>query len=179
MRHVAGMYVLALPLIGTSRLTSHLVWLYGDNWPAGGEIDIIEGVNTAHQNSIAAHTTNGCTLASASEEVFTGEKQRTDCATGNENIGCGFGSPANATTAYGDGFNAINGGVYAVDWNHKHIKVWHFERGKIPKDIEDKTPDPTKWKAPVAVFGGSSCDVDSFFKDMRLVINTVGRLLRC
>lgn len=113
---------------------------------------------------------------SSSDQVFSGEKGHTDCATGSDNIGCRFSSPADVTSAYGDGFNAVNGGVYAMDWNSNHIKVWHFERGKVPKDIKDKKPDPTKWNAPVAVFGGSSCGVDTFFKNMRLIINTVGQL---
>lgn len=32
------------------------VWLYGPNWPDGGEIDIIEGANMAYRNIISAHT---------------------------------------------------------------------------------------------------------------------------
>lgn len=32
------------------------VWMYGPNWPNNGEVDIIEGANTAHKNLMSAHT---------------------------------------------------------------------------------------------------------------------------
>lgn len=89
------------------------------------------------------------------------------------NIGCGFSPPASDTSSYGDGFNAVNGGVYAMQWDSAHIKIWHFARDEIPRDVQRKRPDPRGWKQPQAVFGGSSCDVRSFFKDMSLVINIV------
>lgn len=63
--------------------------------------------------------------------------------------------------------------MYAVDWNSEHIRVWHFARDDIPADIESKTPSPDTWGPPHALFGGSSCDVDSYFKDMSLVLNIV------
>ncbi|PFH59059.1 hypothetical protein XA68_12877 [Ophiocordyceps unilateralis] len=149
-------------------------WAYGSSWPRGGEVDIIEGVNTVHRNAVTAHTTDGCTLDATPkgpDDVYSGIKSGTSCASGAQNIGCGFSSPANVTTTYGDGFNAVNGGVYAMQWDSEHIKVWHFPRGEIPGDIEAKHPDPKSWKAPMAVFGGSRCNVDSFFRNMKLVIN--------
>ena len=149
------------------------VWSYGTNWPHGGEIDIIEGVNTAHQNIISAHTADGCTQSQSLKGSFSGVQRNVDCAIGSANIGCGFSPPANDTSSYGDGFNAVNGGVYAMQWKSDDIKIWHFERDRIPADIELKKPDPQGWKLPDAVFGGSSCDVRSFFKDMSLVINIV------
>ncbi|RDA96100.1 hypothetical protein CP533_1808 [Ophiocordyceps camponoti-saundersi (nom. inval.)] len=146
-------------------------WAYGSEWPKGGEVDIIEGVNTLHRNAITAHTVEGCVLESSSDSPYSGTMSGTKCAVGSQNIGCGFSSPLNETTSYGDGFNAANGGVYAMLWDSGHIKVWHFPRGDIPADIEAKRPDPKRWKHPVAVFGGSKCAVDSFFKNMKLVIN--------
>ncbi|RDA86087.1 hypothetical protein CP532_1152 [Ophiocordyceps camponoti-leonardi (nom. inval.)] len=146
-------------------------WAYGSQWPKGGEVDIIEGVNTLHRNAVTAHTVEGCILESSPDSPYSGTMSGTRCAVGDQNIGCGFSSPLNVTTSYGDGFNAANGGVYAMLWDSRHIKVWHFPRGEIPGDIEAKRPDPKRWKPPVAVFGGSKCAVDSFFKNMKLVIN--------
>jgi len=37
--------------------------------------------------------------------------------------------------SYGDGFNALGGGVYAMDWRATGIRVWSFARGSIPHDI--------------------------------------------
>ncbi|KAF4592461.1 glycoside hydrolase family 16 protein [Ophiocordyceps camponoti-floridani] len=154
---------------------SRCVWAYGSDWPKGGEIDIIEGVNTMKHTSVTAHTIDGCTLQTTPEgieDAFSGIQAGTDCGRSKENnIGCGFDPPQHDNSSYGDGFNAVDGGVYAMLWNSKHMKVWHFPRGDIPSDIEAKRPDPKGWKTPMAVFGGSECDIDSFFKDLKLIIN--------
>jgi hypothetical protein len=60
-----------------------------------------------------------------------------------------------------------------MEWDAGNIRIWHFARGSIPGDIENKQPDPESWGQPVAIFGGSSCDVDTYFKNMRLVLNIV------
>lgn len=148
------------------------VWAYGAEWPSGGELDIIEGANTAHSNIISGHTADGCTQDA--DAIFSGEMRSTDCAVGDFNIGCGFDPPPTAApSTYGDGFNAIGGGVYAMEWTSEAIRVWHFPRGDIPGDIAEKTPDPATWGVPQAVFGGKGCAVDEFWSDMSLVINIV------
>lgn len=58
-----------------------------------------------------------------------------------------------------------------MEWAENAIKIWHFARGSIPEDITQKNPDPSNWGNPTASFGGSSCDVDKYFKNMNLVIN--------
>lgn len=62
-----------------------------------------------------------------------------------------------------------------MDWTSETIQVWHFPRGSIPQDIVDKTPDPSTWGVPQAVFGGGSgvlsCDVETSFHNMSIVIN--------
>ncbi|KID92149.1 Concanavalin A-like lectin/glucanase [Metarhizium guizhouense ARSEF 977] len=146
-------------------------WSYGPNWPASGEVDIIEGANDQHNNLMSAHTAPGCTISKSLGGKFSGAQRETDCNVGNNNVGCGYSSPAGDTSAYGDGFNAANGGVYAMEWDNEFIKIWHFARSEIPKDITNKTPDTKGWGAPDAVFGGGDCNVDNFFKDMSLVIN--------
>ncbi|UNI21581.1 hypothetical protein JDV02_007557 [Purpureocillium takamizusanense] len=146
-------------------------WTYGTDWPAGGEVDIIEGVNTAHQNIISAHTADGCKQSSSLQRMYSGSQRNEDCAVGSQNIGCGFTPSGNSSSSYGDGFNAAGGGVYAMEWDNQHIKVWHFTRNEIPDDIGRKRPSPSSWRLPDAVFGGSSCEVDKFFKQMSVVIN--------
>jgi hypothetical protein len=37
-------------------------WQNGPNWPVGGEIDILEGVNNFKINQVSVHTDNGCTM---------------------------------------------------------------------------------------------------------------------
>ncbi|KAK2608952.1 hypothetical protein QQS21_002528 [Conoideocrella luteorostrata] len=160
-------------------------WSYGPNWPFGGEVDIIEGANDQYHNILSAHTAPGCTLSSEpksqawsrsqsqsqSQTQFSGVQRSANCDVGTDNVGCGYKSPADEASAYGDGFNAAKGGVYAMEWDSDFIKIWHFARVNIPRDITNKQPTPKDWGTPDAVFGGSGCDVDKFFKDMSLVIN--------
>ena len=90
-------------------------WSNGPNWPAGGEIDIIEGVNDYTNNQATIHTSDGCSLptSSSSQLNIAGTVVGgTNCAadqTGNQ--GCGVRSSSNTT--FGSGFNSIGGGVYA------------------------------------------------------------------
>ncbi|RYP53888.1 hypothetical protein DL768_001200 [Monosporascus sp. mg162] len=143
----------------------------GINYPAGGEIDIIEGANTAGRNLISAHSEAGCKLSGSG---FTGLVESTDCGPSDLHIGCNYASPISDTTAYGDAFNAEGGGVYALEWDGEDLKVWHFPRSAIPDDIVYAgilSPDPKTWGPPQAVFGGSACDADTYFYNLSLVIN--------
>ncbi|OAA80912.1 GPI anchored endo-1,3(4)-beta-glucanase [Akanthomyces lecanii RCEF 1005] len=146
-------------------------WAYGTNWPAGGEIDIIEGANTAHRNIISAHTTPGCQLGPDVLSMASGAAQSTNCDVGTQNIGCGYVPAAGDTSSYGDTFNAVGGGIYAMQWDDEYIKVWHFDRASAPADIAAKKPKPDTWGKPQAVYGGKSCDVKSHFRDMSIVLN--------
>ncbi|KAI2602855.1 glycoside hydrolase family 16 protein [Hypoxylon sp. NC1633] len=143
----------------------------GNNWPVGGELEIIEGANTAQRNLFSAHTTAGC---QAPTTGFTGDQGRTNCSPGRENIGCNYASPTSDTTSYGDAFNAEGGGVYALEWDFQDLKLWHFPRSTIPDDIvygHVIGPDPSSWGPPQAIFGGSSCNPDTYFFNMSLVFN--------
>ncbi|TQV96523.1 hypothetical protein V2A60_003085 [Cordyceps javanica] len=146
-------------------------WAYGPNWPAGGEIDIIEGANTAHRNIISAHTSPGCELGEDVLSMATGEAQTKNCDVGQQNIGCGYAAAADDVSSYGDTFNALGGGIYAMQWDDEYIKVWHFNRASVPADITAKQPRPEGWGKPQAVYGGSKCDVKSHFRDMSIVLN--------
>ncbi|CAJ0549326.1 Ff.00g029390.m01.CDS01 [Fusarium sp. VM40] len=146
-------------------------WAYGANWPMGGEVDILEGANLAYTNIMSAHTAEGCMLDPADSSLFSGERLGLDCGVGSDNVGCGFRPPESDTSSYGDAFNAIGGGVYAMEWDSEYISIWHFPRGAIPSDIEAKRPDPRRWGIPQSLFGGSKCNVDDYFNDMRIVLN--------
>lgn len=89
------------------------------------------------------------------------------------NAGCNYLPPASHTHTYGDTFNAVGGGVYALDWTSEAIRIWHWPRQRIPADIVAKRPDPSGWGLPSALFGTSTCNVDQHFKNMSIVIQTV------
>ncbi|KAI3331338.1 glycoside hydrolase family 16 protein [Ustulina deusta] len=149
-------------------------WAFNNegHWPTGGEVDIIEGANTAQRNLFSAHTTPGC---QAPRTGFTGLQGSANCSINPDNVGCNYVAPKAYSATYGDAFNIIGGGVYAMEWDSQDIKIWHFPRIAIPYDISHApivTPDPTRWGPPQARFGGSECNADSHFFNMSLVINT-------
>lgn len=80
----------------------------GANWPANGEIDILEATNEAsHGNEISLHTTTGCTMEVKRKE--TGNRIYSTCDNStNGNAGCVVvGEPE----TYGAALNQNGGGV--------------------------------------------------------------------
>lgn len=144
-------------------------WTFGPNWPASGEIDIIEGVNSQSTDSITLHTSSGCTMSS-SGSLSSSTLANGDCNDGNAGTGCSFGTAS--TQGYGAGFNAIGGGVYAMEWTSSAIQVYFFPRNSIPGDITSGNPVPTGWGTPVASFSGSGCDIDSHFMGHNIIFDT-------
>ena len=144
-------------------------WLVGPNWPASGEIDIIEGVNTQTTVQSTLHTSPGCIMAD--DGVTTGTiLAADDCGADSGYTGCGETTTNNQN--YGDGFNDIEGGVYATEWTSDYISIWFFPRSSIPADITAETPDPSGWGAPQSTFSGSGCDIDTYFQNNQIVFDT-------
>lgn len=116
-----------------------------------------------------AHTrSKNCHLPSSG--TFAGSQMIHDC---NDDKGCNYLPPAADTTSYGDVFNAVGGGVYALEWTSDAIKIWHFPRTGIPQDIIEKVPDPSSWGAPQALLDTSACDMEMHFSNMSIVLNIV------
>ena len=166
MRDLASLVSLPLP---PSTLNSNKIrsWTLGPDWPNNGEVDIIEGVHQQAADSMALHTSSGCTISNAG---FTGTLHTSNCyvhAAGQPaNSGCGIGS--NNDQSYGNGFNAVGGGVYAMEWTSDAINIWFFARNAIPGDIPAGTPNPAGWGTPMGKFAGG-CDIDSHFADHKIV----------
>lgn len=58
-------------------------WQNGPNWPIGGEIDILEGVNNFKINQVSVHTDNGCTMPDNQKHtgyLTTGNFDNRNCA---------------------------------------------------------------------------------------------------
>ncbi|KAM0434490.1 hypothetical protein ACHAPT_003586 [Fusarium lateritium] len=145
-------------------------WMFGPSWPSSGEIDILEGVNTQTQNAVTLHTGPGCSITNDGTAQGT-RLNKQDCNSGDGHEGCGQQTSDNQN--YGDGFNAIGGGVYATEWTSDHIAVWFFHRDRIPADIQSSCPDPSSWGPPLAKFnGGQGCNIDQHFKDHNLIFDT-------
>ena len=149
------------------------MWLVGTDWPNNGEIDIIEGVNSAILSSseqrnppdqtnviTTLHTSVGCT------QNIPGIMNPNCNAGNNGTTGCGVEGPLNS---FGASFNNLNGGVFVCEWIlDGTIKVWFFSRLNIPDDISSNKPSPSKWNSPYVVF--QPCK--GHFKDLQIIINT-------
>ncbi|KAG9094256.1 hypothetical protein FRC07_011338, partial [Ceratobasidium sp. 392] len=149
-------------------------WSHGPNWPKGGEIDIVEGVNGYTQNQASLHTRIGCTIPSnyGSSGVLaaTGDNAL-NCATSQTgNQGCG--QLSSQPNSYGKAFNDNGGGVYAMKWDTSGISVFFFPRGAIPSDITSEQPTPWTWGTPAGNWPAQSCDPFQFMKDHNIIFDT-------
>ncbi|CAE6444172.1 unnamed protein product, partial [Rhizoctonia solani] len=127
------------------------------NWPASGEIDIIEGVNDQGPNAATLHTTSGCTQPFSRDQ--TGTTTNTDCNWQvNGNAGCGVLNPL--ANSYGPSFNANGGGWYAMERTSNYIKVWFWPRNSatVPAQVKNgaSSIDTSSWGTPFASFVNNS-----------------------
>ncbi|EHL02392.1 putative endo-1,3(4)-beta-glucanase [Glarea lozoyensis 74030] len=145
-------------------------WTFAQDkeWPNGGEIDIIENISMASNNSVTLHTSAGCNMDSKGSAPVA-KLQLPDCL-GEGNTGCSIHS--NVPNSFGTDFNNIGGGVYAMEWTSSSISVYFFPRASIPADIASGKPDPSKWGAPQAKFVGNTCDIDKYFSSHKIIFNT-------
>lgn len=154
-------------------------WQNGPNWPHGGEIDILEGVNDNTQNQVSLHTGPGCTMPKDFEKGQTGilhhgnyDFDAFNCGSAATfNQGCGV-LDRSSDASYGEAFNNANGGVYALVWADYAIQIYFFKRSDIPQDITDGSPDPSKWGTPVGNFPMETCDPYSAFWDNFNIFDT-------
>lgn len=147
------------------------------SWPDGGEIDIIEGVNSRTSNSMTMHTNAGCTIPKlattmSSTSVVNTVNCDVQAAGQGENQGCNIDN--SDKTTYGTGFNNVGGGIYALEWTSDHVAIWFFARASIPVDIKAGQPNPgsADWSTPLAMFqGGDGCDIDQHFIDQQIIFD--------
>lgn len=137
-------------------------------WPAGGEIDIIEGVNMNADDQMTLHKDTGCTpsVGSGGQTGIAAPNAETDCGADNAVIGCGVVNPNGAS--YGSGFNAAGGGVYATLLSGSGIQIWMWNSGSVPGDITSGVPNPPGWGDPVANLG-AGCNYWADFFNMQIV----------
>lgn len=154
-------------------------------WPCGGEIDIIEIVNSVDDNSSknasTLHTDKTVNGKSCNQAGVKGishndcnfsDKPDSGCgcdhATLCPYIGCGV--QLDTPLSGGKGFNANGGGVYAMRLTEGgQVTIWFFEKGKIPNDISTNKPDPDKWDTTYMT-KFNACP--GHFKDLEIIFNT-------
>ena len=150
------------------------MWMLGANktWPAGGEIDIVEGVNAQPANKMTLHTNAGVAVQNGTD--FSGELVTPNCDVNapdqDTNAGCQIADTESLT--FGSGFNAANGGIYATEWTSDFIKIWFFPRGSAPADITSGNPNPSDaWGTPNSVFQGTF-NMDEHFQNLQIIFDT-------
>ncbi|KAF2713810.1 glycoside hydrolase family 16 protein [Pleomassaria siparia CBS 279.74] len=147
------------------------VWMTDvSNWPLNGEIDVVEAVNMGNMgNQVTLHTTKGCEIGKNRKRKQTGTALNYNCYNGTDsNAGCGVSGPTNT---FGAAYNALGGGVYALELRSAGIRVWSFPRSNIPSDITSKSPDPSTWGTALADFPNLECDISSHFKNQTIVVD--------
>ncbi|OSD05773.1 glycoside hydrolase family 16 protein [Trametes coccinea BRFM310] len=172
--YTGGLIVLDAVHMPTGCGTWPAFWSNGPNWPAGGEIDMVEGVNDYTNNQVTLHTNPGCSMPSSdpnSLDITGTLVATTDCAAAETgNAGCGV--RGSQTNSYGAAFNGIGGGVYATLWDDDGIKTWFFPRSSIPSDLANGAPQPDSWGNPMASFPASSCDPFKYFYQHTAIFDT-------
>lgn len=149
------------------------LWSNGEDWPNGGEIDVLEGVGDTYLNTMSLHTSDGCTAQSSSSNAsFSGTLDRTDCyAYASGTGGCDIQSGSKSTPDYGSGLNALGGAIYAQRFDETGVRIWILRRGEIPEDVTAGAPNPDSgnWPEPKAYFPSSTCASDTFFGNQTLI----------
>ncbi|KAH3755912.1 glycoside hydrolase family 16 protein [Pelomyxa schiedti] len=155
-------------------------WLCGPNWPNGGEIDIIEGVNVQVSDQTTLHTNDGCDMSAEPSYMFTGNwgtgpsgNNADNCyvyaSDQYSNQGCGIVTSESYT--FGTPFNQKGGGVYALVWNSTGIASYFWLHNSVPSDLKSDQPNPNSWGTPYAYFMlGSNCASNHFY-DQSIIIN--------
>ncbi|KZT58392.1 glycoside hydrolase family 16 protein, partial [Calocera cornea HHB12733] len=149
-------------------------WSNGPNWPAGGEIDIIEGVADATHNTASIHTNPGCTIpydyGASGTPALAGQEGYNCAAAETGDSGCGLTdtTPNN----YGTPFNNAGGGVFAMKWDSSGIAVYFWSRANVPSDITSSTPDPSGWPEPIGAWPASQCNPYEYFYNNVAIFDT-------
>ncbi|KAF8989166.1 laminarinase [Cyathus striatus] len=131
-------------------------------WPYGGEVDIVEGVNSDTPNAVTLHTGPGCVMPEERNE--TGTPTYLDCdAYANDNSGCGL-------------FNSVGGGWYAIERQSSGIRVWFWSRddSSVPDEVQYGYTfvNPNYWGIPAADFPSTAdCNIDDHFSANNIIIN--------
>ncbi|KZT66764.1 glycoside hydrolase family 16 protein [Daedalea quercina L-15889] len=141
-------------------------WTKGQNWPDGGEIDIMEGINGMTANQMALHTDAGCNASSSA--TFSGTIGETNC---NSSSGCQFSEAQ--SNSYGEGFAAAGGGVFATLWDNTQIAIWFWTRSSVPSSVSSATSsvDISDWGTPSANYTTGACDLSTSFAAQQLVLD--------
>ncbi|KAF9556138.1 hypothetical protein CPC08DRAFT_670251 [Agrocybe pediades] len=152
-------------------------WTKGINWPADGEIDIVEAVNLDSQNQMALHTTQGCSHSPVDPSQQTGSPGQLNCNS-TDSSGCTVLETKQGS--FGQQFAANGGGVFATQFDFSGIFIWFWPRANVPPSLQNTTSTSplaslADWGPPSAAYPSSNdtngCNIPSFFDAQNIVID--------
>ncbi|PSR71763.1 hypothetical protein PHLCEN_2v12367 [Hermanssonia centrifuga] len=144
----------------------------GTTGPMAEKSISIEGVNDQSPNSMTLHTGADCTMPAT--RTMTGSATGDNCDVNTDgNSGCGV--QASTAQSYGPSFNAIGGGIYAMERTNDFINVWFWPRNVagMPSDASSGANSiiTDAWGTPTASFPNTDCDIGSHFDENNIIIN--------
>jgi len=141
-------------------------WTMGDQWPLGGEIDIVEIVNLMNHNQMALHALTGCSKASDSQQTGTN-------GSGNCTDGTGCTVLETNTNSAGAAFANAQGGVWATQFDVSGVYIWFWNRANLPANLQNpgSSIDTSGWGLPSAAWPSSTCNISNFFTAQKLVLD--------
>ncbi|WVF66055.1 hypothetical protein IAT40_000793 [Kwoniella sp. CBS 6097] len=169
-----GVIILDVLHMPTGCATWPAFWTLGaGNWPNGGEIDILEGVNGIGTNQATLHTSSGCTMPNHINA--TGTQLDTNCAINtNEDHGCGVRD--NRRESFGATFNREKGGWLAMQRSNDGISMWFWPRynSLVPEDVRsgEQKVNPANWGKPFAAFPSTHCSISNHFDQHKIIFST-------
>ncbi|WVR04849.1 hypothetical protein IAU60_001861 [Kwoniella sp. DSM 27419] len=147
-------------------------WSQGPSWPAGGEIDIFEGIHMRKQNMMALHTQGSIAQCKIdTSQQMTGRIESPDC---DQAVNSGSGCTVfdQDETSYGEAFAGAGGGVFVTEWSTDAIRMWHMKRSDIPSTLTltAETLDTSTLGTPVAEYSASMCDISKLFEPINIAL---------
>eukprot|EP01083_Nonionella_stella_P018778 52215_1 len=141
----------------------------GCDWPACGEMDILEACNQFTFNSVSLHTTEGCDFTGVTGINVTARTRSTNCYTSYpDHLGCTFELEEGS---FGSAFNKLGGGVYAFQWTDHNLSVWFWNMKDVPANAQSMEPAPETWGTPSAFWPWGSWCRGSYLRDIRLILD--------
>lgn len=157
-------------------LLTNRSWVLQDG-ESYSEIDIVEGISLNSANEVSLFTsTSPCTMEA---RASTGTDVKAQCHYSESQMngspdGCGATA---AEGSFGAEFNKKGGGIFALLLEPDiGIRVWHFERSKIPIELcaynSYAAVNPGSWGTPVLNFGPGNCNIKEAFRKLQIVSST-------
>lgn len=165
-------------------------WMLGTAgpWPDAGEVDILEGINEQTQNRMSLHTSKALTIdnhtnplkisSKVAGGIQNGVALTTDCnVVSSGGRGCSVSSNR-PEEAFGMEFNRQLGSFMVVEFTSGWIKVWQMDRLTGEEIFGQNSAGSIDaggqigWGTPTAVFSRNGTNLEPFFRDLRIILNT-------